>query len=298
MLRWIYHLTVSDPTTEAYAPESLRTEGFVHGSYRDAVAESARLYFPASAVLRVLRIDPRRLDVPVEIAETPRGPMPHIHGPVPRDAIREVLAVGDVARAPDEVRGTRFLFVAFQGMTLLDLVGVHDVLARVGRMGIDPEASFEVVSLTDGAWNEHGASFVAPRAASVPTDADVLVVPGGTATRALVDEPSVVRWLKGFPENRLKASVCTGALLLGAAGFLRGRRATTHASALGELPRHGATHEDARVVHDRSLITGGGVTAAIDVGLYVVRLLYGAGAADRIAAQMEWPTPSRRPPAS
>ena len=298
MLRWIYHLAESDPSTEAYAPESLRTEGFIHGSYRDAVAESARLYFPASAVLRVLRIDPRRLDVPVEVAETPRGPMPHVHGPVPRDAIREVLSLDALSRAPDEVRGTRFLFVAFEGMTLLDLVGVHDPIARVARMGIDAEASFEVVSLTDAPWREHGATFSATRAASVPGDADVLIVPGGLGTRTLVDDPSVVRWLKGFPENRLKVSVCTGALLLGAAGFLQGRRATTHASALGELPRHGATHEDARVVHDRSLITGGGVTAAIDVGLYVVRVLYGAGAADRIAAQMEWPTPSRRPPAS
>lgn len=290
-LRWIYHLTESDVPAGEYAPESLAREGFVHGSYRDLVAESARLYFPPSAVLRVLRIDPRRLDVPVEIAETPRGPMPHVHGPIPRDAVREVLSLDAVARAPDEVRGSRFLFVAFEGMTLLDLVGVHDVLARVGRMGIDAEATFDVVSLTDAAWSEHGARFVAPRAGSTLPDADVLVVPGGPGTRVLVDDPGVIRWLEGFPKNRLKVSVCTGALLLGAAGFLQGRRATTHASALGDLPRYGATHEDARVVRDRSLVTGGGVTAAIDVGLYVVRLLYGAGAAERIAKQMEWPGP-------
>ena len=102
-LRWIYHLTEADGPAGDYVPESLSREGFVHGSYRDLVAESARLYFPSNAVLRVLRIDPRRLDVPVEIAETPRGPMPHVHGPIPRDAIREVLSLDAVARAPDEV---------------------------------------------------------------------------------------------------------------------------------------------------------------------------------------------------
>ena len=293
MLRWIYHLTESEVSAGDHAPESLGREGFIHGSYRDLVRESAHLYFPPSAVLRVLRIDPRRLDVPVEIAETPRGPMPHIHGPVPRDAIREVLALDAVDRAPDEVRGSRFLFVAFEGMTLLDLVGVHDVLARVGRMGIDAEAAFEVVSLTDAPWSEHGAVFTAPTRASAspPADADVLVVPGGLGARRLVGEPDAVRWIQAFPKNRLKVSVCTGALLLGAAGFLEGRRATTHASAVGELPRYGARHEDARVVHDRSVITGGGVTASIDVGLYVVRWLYGTAAADQIAAQMEWPGP-------
>lgn len=72
---------------DRYRPASLASEGFIHASYRDRVAESARLYFPADADLVVLAIDPTKLDCRVEIADTPRGPMPHIHGPLPRAAV-------------------------------------------------------------------------------------------------------------------------------------------------------------------------------------------------------------------
>ncbi len=103
-MRWLYHVLNADSHTagERYDPPSLASEGFIHASYRDAVAESARLYFAGRSV-RVLQIDPRRLDVPVVEASTPRGPMPHIHGSIPRDAIRAVLELADVAGAPDHI---------------------------------------------------------------------------------------------------------------------------------------------------------------------------------------------------
>jgi uncharacterized protein (DUF952 family) len=101
-VRWLYHLIhrgtdVGDP----YAPASLASEGFVHCSFRDEVRESARLYFPKGAPLEVLRIDPRRVGARVDLAATPRGPMPHIHGPVPREAIVETLALEAIDTAPD-----------------------------------------------------------------------------------------------------------------------------------------------------------------------------------------------------
>ena len=82
-------------------PASLGREGFVHCSFRDAVRESARLYFPAGVALRVLQIDPRRLGCPVRLADTPRGPMPHVHGPIARPAIARVLTLDQVDGAPD-----------------------------------------------------------------------------------------------------------------------------------------------------------------------------------------------------
>jgi uncharacterized protein (DUF952 family) len=92
-MRWLFHVrhAVDDLDESHYAPESLAREGFVHASYLADVAESARLYFPSGARLEVLQIDPRRLDVPVDVVTTPRGPMPHIHGPIPREAIRAVI---------------------------------------------------------------------------------------------------------------------------------------------------------------------------------------------------------------
>ena len=104
-VRWLYHLVLASerPAEGAsYAPRSLTTEGFVHCSYRDAVAESARLYFADQQPL-ILRIDPRRIAARIEEAITPRGPMPHVFGPIPADAICEVLTLADLTTAPDEL---------------------------------------------------------------------------------------------------------------------------------------------------------------------------------------------------
>lgn len=99
--RWLYHLCEAAPSELLHAPPSLALEGFVHCSYQPEVAESARLHFPAGATLQVLQLDPRRLGVAVEDADTPRGPMPHVHGPIRRDAIVAVHALAEIAAAPD-----------------------------------------------------------------------------------------------------------------------------------------------------------------------------------------------------
>ncbi|MBX3233498.1 MAG: DUF952 domain-containing protein [Labilithrix sp.] len=80
---------------DRYRPASLAGEGFIHASYGDEVAESARLYFAADADLVVVAIDPDKLDVRLEVATTPRGPMPHIHGPLPRAAVVSVVSLAD-----------------------------------------------------------------------------------------------------------------------------------------------------------------------------------------------------------
>ncbi|MEZ4393227.1 MAG: DUF952 domain-containing protein [Polyangiales bacterium] len=103
-MRWIYHLTLRPaPAADPYAPPSLAAEGFVHGSYRDAVRESARLYFPPDADLVALQLDPRVLGDLVRVASTPRGPMPHVHGAIPAAAIRAALSLEAMEGAPDEV---------------------------------------------------------------------------------------------------------------------------------------------------------------------------------------------------
>lgn len=103
-MRWLYHvLRVDDPVNDPYRPASLGREGFVHCSFRDAAAQSARLYFPVGAALTVLQIDPRHLGCEVRVAATPRGPMPHVHGPIPRAAIVRRWAVDQLDGAPDAI---------------------------------------------------------------------------------------------------------------------------------------------------------------------------------------------------
>jgi cyclohexyl-isocyanide hydratase len=291
-MRWLYHIRAASGSTlpEVYAPGSLASEGFIHASFHGDVRESARLYFPAGERLSVLRIDPRRLDARVEIAATPRGPMPHLHGPVPRDAIVEELPIEAEAidAAPDRVVGTRIAFVAFDGMTLLDLVGIHDPLSRVASMGFDATQVCSIVSATGPrVWAQGGATITVDAVRPALDAFDVLVVPGGHGTRALERDAAVIDWLRTYPANRLAASVCTGALLLGAAGRLRGKRATTHHSELGRLADFDAIATNSRVVDEGQLVTGGGVTCALDVGLHLVRRLEGDAAAQVIARQME-----------
>jgi len=109
-----------------------------------------------------------------------------------------------------------------------------------------------------------------------------------TASRSLQHDRSFIDWLKTGRSAPLKVSVCAGALLLGAAGFLRGRRATTHPSAYKELEPYCGVVVDERVVDEGDIIIARGVSSSIDLGLHLVQRLAGADARDRIATQMDY----------
>jgi uncharacterized protein (DUF952 family) len=105
-VRWLYHvLEAEGPLEDPFSPPSLRLEGYIHCSFRDAVAESARLYFAADARLRVLQIDPRLVRCEVRVVDTPRGPMPHVHGTIVRAAIVRELTIDQLPAAPDLLSG-------------------------------------------------------------------------------------------------------------------------------------------------------------------------------------------------
>jgi len=119
---------------------------------------------------------------------------------------------------------------------------------------------------------------------------DVLVVPGGYITRSLaVDGNPVVEWIRGaHPTTTWTTSVCTGALLLGAAGVLDGRPATTHWSAYSELASFGAEPTEQRVVIDGKVVTGAGVSAGIDMALTLVAEIAGPIVAQSIQLGIEY----------
>ena len=178
--------------------------------------------------------------------------------------------------------GSRIGFLAFEGMTLLDLVGPLDALSRIASMGFDPTTTCEVVALTkpeneaDAAnvvvWNGASATARAERYRPSLDAFDLVVVPGGPSTALLAKDadrsPPTRRPIRA---NRLMACVCTGALLLGAAGRLAGKRATTHASAWERCRASARRRFAERVVDEGKLVTAGGVTSGIDLGLHLVR---------------------------
>lgn len=179
--------------------------------------------------------------------------------------------------------------VIFNNMTALDFVGFYDPVTRLKRMQIMPDFSWKICALTPTVTDDRGLTFEADSVEQSLADYDMLFVPGGIGTRSLQIDRAFIEWLRSFPATGVAVSVCTGALLLGAAGFLKGKRATTHPRALTDLAPYCQEVVEQRIVDEGSVITAGGVAASIDLGLYVVERLAGLGTRARIATQMDYP---------
>lgn len=178
----------------------------------------------------------------------------------------------------------RIGMLLFPAMTQLDFTGPYEVFARL------PDTAVHVVSASLEPVKTDRGLMIAP---TVTYDdcpkLDVIVVPGGPGQQALMEDEAVLGFLRRQAATaKYVTSVCTGALVLGAAGLLKGYRATTHWLSLPLLSLLGATPVDARIVIDRNRITGGGVTAGIDFGLKVAAVLRGEAVAQQIQLQLEY----------
>ncbi len=173
----------------------------------------------------------------------------------------------------------------FPNVSQLDFTGPFEVLARL------PETKVHLVWKELAPVRDALGLILTPDATLDTTlpPLDVLVVPGGPGQLPLMDDEAVLAWLRTkAAEARYVLSVCTGALTLGAAGVLRGRRATSHWNSFHLLPYFGAQAEDARVVVDGNLITTAGVSAGIDGSLHLVSLLAGEEIAQRIQLDIQY----------
>jgi transcriptional regulator GlxA family with amidase domain len=167
----------------------------------------------------------------------------------------------------------------FPQFTALDAVGPYEVLQRI------PTFDVTFVGHARGEVRSENAmlGLSADTTFEELPQPEVIVFPGGVGTRPLETNERVLEWLRrAHTTTRFTTSVCTGSIVLGAAGLLRGLRATTHWSCYRELAAHGAQPTPERVVEhlDRRIITAAGVSSGIDMALRLVELL-----ADRTAAQ-------------
>ncbi|MCC7484415.1 MAG: DJ-1/PfpI family protein [Burkholderiales bacterium] len=186
----------------------------------------------------------------------------------------------------------RAALIVFDKMTYLDFVGFYDPLTRLKSMNIIPDFEWRILSNTPRVTDDRGAAGMkmVPDGVLEPLGGyDLLYVPGGHGTRTLQHDREFVEWLRTAAPAKFKVSVCTGALLLGAAGYLNGRRATTHPAALKDLERWCEAVLNERIVDEGNVITGSGVATSLDLGLHVVERLAGADARARVAAQMCYP---------
>jgi cyclohexyl-isocyanide hydratase len=195
-------------------------------------------------------------------AAAPASPLPTGSGPRPRVAM-----------------------LVHPDMVLLDLIGPQTVLAIAGS-----EIHLVWKDLKPVTTDVGLGVTATTTLADCPKDLDVLFVPGGLkGSAALMDDADVLAFMKDRGSRaKYVTSVCTGSLVLGAAGLLKGYRATSHWYVRDLLPLMGATLDKSRVVVDRNRLTGGGVTAGIDFGLQLASLMGGDDLAKRIQLLIEY----------
>jgi len=179
----------------------------------------------------------------------------------------------------------RIAILIFEKLTALDVVGPYEVLRSVPGWEVTfvaPEAG--PVRADSGAL-----ALVAEKSIDELTDPDIVLVGGGEGNRPLLNDERVLGWLRDVDrQSRWTTSVCTGSLVLGAAGLLRGKRATGHWLYLEPLRAYGAEPTSQRVVEDGRLITAAGVSAGIDMALHLVGRELGPEAAQAVQLGIEY----------
>lgn len=180
-------------------------------------------------------------------------------------------------------------FVIYNDMTALDFIGAFDPLCRLKSMGVMESFLWSICSFTDKVIDSNGLRII-PDISKKPLDGyDLIIVPGGYGSRRLCLDGGFINWLRTAQGSKIIASVCSGSLLLGAAGFLKGKRATTHQGAFHELEKYCSVVSHDRIVDEGDIITAGGVSASIDLGLYLCEKLAGPEARGKIQRQMDYP---------
>ncbi|MFD3993881.1 DJ-1/PfpI family protein [Streptomyces sp. NPDC058583] len=173
----------------------------------------------------------------------------------------------------------------YQGFTTLDAVGPYELLARI------PGAETVFVAKEAGpVRNDQGSlALVADKTLAEVPRPDIVLVPGGPDSREAMSDPEIQGWLRTADETSTwTTSVCTGSLLLAAAGVLDGRRATTHWLAFEELRALGVEPTGERVVFDGKYVTAAGVSSGIDMALHLIGRIAGDEAAQTIQLLTEY----------
>ena len=175
-------------------------------------------------------------------------------------------------------------FLLFPDVTQLDLTGPAQVLSRLGNTTIDlVAASLDPVPTDAGFALLPTATFATAR------QPDIVCVPGGLGINAAIEDSATLAWVRDAAEGaEWMTSVCTGSLLLAAAGLLTGYRATCHWAQHEHLAAFGAIPEHARYVFDRNRVTGGGVTAGIDFALALTARIRGEAHARMVQLSLEY----------
>lgn len=203
---------------------------------------------------------------------------------------------GSTASAVSAANPLRVQVLMFDGVEEQDFIAPVEVLGLAGRMS---GGALTTTMVTTGRPSTvtctYGTKVEVAKGWS-PHEADVLVIPGGGYTaktgpgvhQIIADQGFLGRLAAAEARPVLPVGICTGVMVLSAAGLVKGRNATTHAGAKADLAAQGATVVNARVVDDGDLVTGGGITSGLDVSLWLVERFVGAQLTQRVETVLEY----------
>jgi transcriptional regulator GlxA family with amidase domain len=158
-------------------------------------------------------------------------------------------------------------YILFDGITLLDFIGIYDPLCRIKKY--NHTFTWDLCSTQSSIKDSFGLEIKIEKIQPDLSTYDMIVVPGGFGTRKLQNDKNFIEWLQTAEKVKLKVSVCTGSLLLGAAGFLDGKYATTNFGEYEALKGYCMEVRNERIVEDGEVITCGAVSSSLDIGIYL-----------------------------
>ncbi|WP_159881704.1 DJ-1/PfpI family protein [Paenibacillus puerhi] len=188
----------------------------------------------------------------------------------------------------------KMAYILFDQMTTLDFVGFYEAVTWMGILGAKEKVTWDFCSNKEEVTDDRGLTIKINHVYPDLSGYDLIFLPGGLSTRQLRFNTEFISWIQTARNVEYKASVCTGSLLLGAAGFLNGRKATTNPSAYELLAPYCSEVVKERFVRDGNVFTGGGVSASIDLGLYLVESLTNTEVVRQVQEKMVYPYYSPR----
>jgi cyclohexyl-isocyanide hydratase len=168
---------------------------------------------------------------------------------------------------------------------MLDFIGAFDPITRLKKLSYLPDLSWKIVAETDIIKDANGLVVKADMILPDLSKFDMIFIPGA---KEICRDDSFINWIKTAANCPLKVSVCTGSLILGLAGFLKGKKATTHPNSYIELSQYAEVVKNKRIVDEKDIVTARGVSASLDLGLYLCEKLSGHDAALKIAGIMDY----------
>lgn len=182
----------------------------------------------------------------------------------------------------------KIAYILFDGITFLDFIGIYDPISRIKSKGFMDDLEWDLCAYSEYVKDDFGLKVAMDKITPDLSTYDMIIVPGGFGTRKLQNDEDFLKWLGTAESVKYKTSICTGSLLLGAAGFLKDKIATTNFNEYETLAPYCKVVSKDRIVEDGNIITAGAVASSLDLGLYICKKLIGEEASEKIRKSMDY----------